>query len=166
MVPGENRWHYLDEMADRGFAETGLREAMARLKQRLQDHATDPSADPLISLSEALAWLYALHNHHVSQGTPELQQATSADAETERGLVYARGKLVHALLDVALLVTDPGALVKANQSIIRPPTHEFRWASLRGRGGDPGEQEYKQHVEGQPVYPPLEAAARFMTGLP
>jgi hypothetical protein len=156
-------------MADRDFAETGLREAMDRLRQRLQDHPTAPSADPLISLGEALEWLYALHNHHVSQGTPQLQQLTSADAETERGLVYARGKLVHhPLLDVALLVADPGTIQtnRPGSKIIRPPVHEFRWTSLRGRGGDPGEQEYKQHVEGQPIYPPLEAAATFITGLP
>jgi hypothetical protein len=158
---------FLLAVADRDFAETGLREAIDRLRQRLQDYPTDPSKDPLISLGEALEWLYALHNHHVSQGTSQLQQATSTDAETERGLVYARGKLVHALLDVAFLVTDPGTLVmRANRSIIRPPTHEFRWASIRARGGDPGEAEYGQHVEGQPLYPPMETAARFITGLP
>lgn len=67
-----------------------------------------------------------------------------------------------------MLVTAPGTLVtnKPGSKIIRPPVHEFRWASSPGRGGDPGEQEYKRHVEGQPVYPPLEAAARYLTVLP
>lgn len=140
---------------------------MDRLQQRLQDHPPDTTG-PLISLAEALEWLYALHHHHVGRGTPEIEQAASADGETCLGLVYARGKLVKALLDVAQLVTLPGTVItnRPGSKTIRPPVRELRWAPVRGRGGDRGEEEYKRRVEGQPVYTPLEAAARFLARLP
>jgi len=70
--------------------------------------------------------------------------------------------------DVAVLVTALGTIAtnRPGSKSIRPPVHEFRWASLPGRGGDLSEQEYKRHVEGQPIDPPLEAAARYLTVLP
>jgi hypothetical protein len=91
-------------MTPRKLGESGLWEAVHRLRSRLQQPATD---EPLISLAEVLAWCYSLEEFHAKRLSRRIYydlRATTKEGQTQAGLMYARGLTTHSLIVAAELV--------------------------------------------------------------
>ncbi len=176
--PGDStqQWAGVNE---RDLGETGLREAIERLRDRL---TPQPADDPLIPLAEALSWCYSLEEYHRAR-LPNyfaLRDGTLG-GDTLAGLIYARGLLTHGgLVATAELVTLPPSLVRTQMvghrgggvTHVRPVVSTLEWKPLLSLPA-PGKPEkhwrdlrYQRHVERKPVLRPLESAERFLEALP
>lgn len=167
--------------------QTGLQEALERLRQRLADFE---AGDPLVSLDEVLAHLYSLDQYHANRLKDAYwnQRKASPDGQTEAGLIYARGLIPHGQAEVARLVTFTrkqnvhvlgrrgGVLGRRGGSFHysrgASTSTELSWRPFddlpRPNPGHPQHDKdvsYRQYVEGKPVMPTVEAAVRFMTSL-
>jgi hypothetical protein len=163
---------------ERKLAETGLHEALDRLRNRLAGN--DPGL-PQLSLFEALQWCYALDCHHKRHLKPTWRtvQEASPEGQTQAALIWARGKFTHRLINTTQLIewssrtTYTGGGGRRGGRVIvmaRGGGSELIWkckADLPGRqGDDQGDGAfYVNHVESRPILPPLEAAARFLVEL-
>jgi hypothetical protein len=109
----------------RQTGESGLSEAIGRLRSRIE--GPDPG-NPLLSLAEVLAWLFALRELHDAKLTPpaELAQATE-DEQTFAGLIFARHQVAHRLEGVAGLIFSPSSPVRAGGSRIVHLSSDLRW---------------------------------------
>jgi hypothetical protein len=151
----------------RRTGESGLSEAVGRLRSRIE--GSDPG-NPLLSLAEVLAWLFALRELHDAKLTPpaELAQATE-DEQTFAGLIFARHQVAHRLEDVAGLIFSPSSPVRAGGSRIVHLSSDLLWMprdKLKASRPHPHlEPFYDQHVARKPVLQPVDAGAAFIMGL-
>lgn len=163
-------------LAGRQLGEAGLKEAM----DRLQDRVTGEPDNALISLAEALHWLYALHEWHRSTQQNFFSMCGAApEGETLRGIVYARGLLTHGMTDVTALINvqpvvlSGGSMAHRGSRILYGgPIYDVRWAEFgtvpapqttERHGRD---QLYVRYVSQRTLMDPLNAAAGWLRVLP
>ncbi|MDP9227239.1 MAG: hypothetical protein M3P18_26000 [Actinomycetota bacterium] len=173
----------MNEPTPRELGEYGLEEALGRLRERVSARA-NPTA-VLVSLGEALGWLYALEEFHTGRDSHAFYAGRAGDpgGETEAGLIYARGLFTHGLnpsgeLSLRSWAETPFTQLRRASSggqivLIRPMIlPDYLWKPL-AELPPPGEAErhgrdrfYETHVQGYPLLQPLEIAARWITTLP
>jgi hypothetical protein len=164
---------------ERTLGERALNEALSRLRERLNDSNI---GDPMVSLAEVLEWCYTLEEYHVKRiGRPayEAQRSASTDGQTEAGLIYARGLFTHSLFVSGQLVTRPpqmtyqrtGGRRGGAMMIVSGAVSAYHWKAFSDLPA-PGKPErhgrdahYQNHIAGQLLLPPLEAAVRFVVGV-
>lgn len=163
------------EPDQRTLGETGLREALGRLTERVRNRS---KGDPVISLGEALEWCYRLEEYHakrLGRRAYSALRAGSNDGRALAGLMYARGLFTHLLVPAAALVTLPGSRRpplyrgrRRTMAIIQPST-EYRFKPLSSLPA-PGKPEkhgrdalYRLHLENKPIDIPMKEALHFLT---
>jgi hypothetical protein len=164
---------------ERELGEQGLGEALDRLERRLINPA---EGNLLVSLGDALTWLYALEDYHAYSmgGWKKFGSFRdgSAEGQTLGGLVYARNLMTHGLTEVSRLIAIPGTPVRRvvpgrrGGSVTTPKSIVYyAWKALADlpaprlpekHGRD---TNYVQHVANRALLPPLRAAQLFLTGL-
>jgi len=174
-------------VSERALGERGLHESTARLGQALQ--RVEDEAAVLISLAEALAWLYSLEEFHkkrMGKDAYRIQRDSATGGAAMAGLIFARGRFAHSLIAPAGLVmrsvprpgvvrpmgrvSPRGGAVFIGAPLVNVPG--FEWSprsALPGRKTgekDGSDQHYARHVERRPVVEPISAAADFLRELP
>jgi hypothetical protein len=151
----------------RRLGESGLSEALDRLRSRIE---RSDSGDPLLSLAEVLAWLFALRELHDAKLTApaKLHQSTE-DEQTFAGLIFARHQVAHRLEGVAGLIFSPSSPIRAGGPRIVHLSSDLRWMPrdrLNASRPHPHLAPfYDQHVAGKPVLQPIDVGAAFILGL-
>lgn len=158
--------------AARALGEHGLREAMARLDADLREGRC-----PLASLAEVLAWLDGLaRRHHDPAGAPVGDVGFDDDARALAGVRHAHAAIERDATRTGEVATfggpgsEPRGLAQLSGALAgrmwrwqrgavlppAPPGHEPE---------DPGAARcYDSAVAKRPLAPPLQAAARSLTG--
>jgi hypothetical protein len=153
----------------------GLDQALDRMRAAIQSQ-NDPVTIPF---TEALMWLYMLHEWHKSHmglgKNPEKFAAVcscSAEGKAFIAVIWARGLLTHAGGDVG------GLTMRAMSQMLGPVLFGISWPFLgwsetaalpKYQKNLPrnqlGETLYDVHVSGKPLIEPLEAAQAFVKGI-
>jgi hypothetical protein len=153
---------------ERQRAELGLREALDRLEDRINDATL---GDPLIPFGEALNWSYSLEEWHKNQlksmGVPDYyaRRDSDPDGKIAAGVIYARGLVTHQLAQVSTLVD----VYTDTYSDVYGDVRKWHWRTFSAlplpdkketHGRD---KKYEDHVEDQPMVEMMRAAERFLT---
>jgi hypothetical protein len=138
----------MDGVNERELGETGLREAIERLRDRLTPEPTD---DPLIPLAEALTWCYSLDEYHRGRLTNyfALRDGTLG-GDTLAGLIYARGFLTVEPCRSSHLLSRATLLEHGEQRAADEPVQcPLAWPDLGGRVEQSIEARCAGHLRGQ-----------------
>lgn len=161
-------------LSERGLAERGLNQALARLRHQIS-HGTENHH--LVPFSEVLQWLYALHEYHRIIDSEFFSKCASASAgEAFQAMIYARGRLTHGMVDVTRLTgARPfrlGISMLDGSDVLEGSGIQVHWADFSAlppteraerRGRD---ALYCKHLSQEPLLTTLTTVTDWLCGLP
>jgi hypothetical protein len=139
--------------------------------------ASSRSGDALIPFTEALAWLYSLHQWHKihfpgGEGALNALADTTEEGRTHQAVVWARGLETHQDRDVAHLLSytfagmgGPIGMVPIGGALVVTNWFWVEGPMLPPHRADPREDLYDRLVARRPLLDPLSAAQSFITAL-